>query len=102
MLKSIVAAAIALAALTAAPAHAQQSPLCGPTAKLVETLGADHGEVMAAGGIDASGHRLLVFANIETGTFTILLTPPGAPFSCVVSSGEGFAIERPVPQGQPS
>lgn len=102
MPKRIVAAAIALAALTAAPAHAQQRP-CAPTALMIERLAKTFGEHLAAAGLSAGGKIVSFYANAEKQTFTILLSSPDG-MSCIVDSGEAFAVEAPAPadQGAPS
>lgn len=103
MPKRIVAAAIALAALTAAPAYAQQ-PKCLPNAQsLIDQLGEMYGEVLTAAGVDAKGNLVQVYSSDANGTWTIAVTIPGGP-TCVMTSGEGWAYQRPEPavKGQPS
>lgn len=97
----IVAAAIAVtAALTAAStAYAQQRP-CAPTALMIERLAKTFGEHLAAAGLSAGGKIVSFYANAEKQTFTILMSTPDG-ISCVVDSGEAFAIEAApaVPKG---
>ena len=99
----IVAAAIGLAALTAAPAYAQQLP-CAPTAQMVERLGKSFGEHLAAAGLGADGRIIGFYANVEKQTFTVVKSDPNG-VSCVIDSGEAFAVEAPVvtvPKGEAS
>lgn len=104
---------IALAALTALlanplPAAAQPSPPsppCRDPAALAEWLGAEYGETPVARGITDGAVRgvLVVFANIETGTWSAVLKLDGAP-ACVVESGEGWSLIQYAPpvRGKPS
>lgn len=102
----IVAAAIALTgALTAAStAHAQQpARVCTSDAQsLIDQLGKEYGEVLTGGGIDSAGNLIQVYSSDDKGTWTIAISIPGGP-TCVVSSGNGWAYERPTPvPGLPS
>ena len=93
---------IALAALAAlvtssiaSTAAAQQVP-CGPSEALTARLASEYGEAVTGGGIDAAGRVLQIFANAETGTWTAVVSTAEG-MSCVVSSGELWASERPDP-----
>ena len=97
-----VAYALALA-LVASPALAQQQ-MCAPIAQMTERLSQAFGEHLAAGGLTTAGRLLQVYANREKGTWTVTVTTPDG-VSCLVSSGEAFAIElpeAPKPQGRVS
>lgn len=100
-----IAYALASLALLASPAVAQQQRPCALDAHaIVDKLMSEYGEVATAGGIDAAGSFVAVFANPETGSWTITVSKPGGQ-TCVVSSGEAFVIERPepaAPRGLPS
>lgn len=91
---ALATASIALA-LLATPALAQQRA-CAPTAQMIERLAKAFGEELSAAGVDARGNMLGVYSNPSNGTWTVTVTTPDK-VSCVVSSGEGFSIERPEP-----
>lgn len=85
-------AALALTTLGATPADAQ-TRVCSPQAMpLVEQLGKDYGEVLTSAGVDAGGNLVQVYSS-PTGSWTIAVTMPGGP-TCIISSGEGWAVER--------
>lgn len=98
----IVAAAIALTgALTAASAQAQQGRICAPSDQIVARLGAQFGERLSAAGLDARGQMMAIYSNPVSGTWTITVTTPER-MSCIVATGEAFAIEVPEIPGEAS
>ena len=89
MIKTILAATLAACAF-AAPAFAQQA--CGDREQVIETMHAKWGEVEIATGI-SSGMAMSIFANTTTGTYTVMLTPPGHPdIACVVAIGTDWTL----------
>lgn len=90
--------ATALAVCISAPAWGQEQ--CGVRTELTAWLGDEYGETMQSAGIMPSGSVFETWANVETGTFTVLLTE-GAT-ACMVIAGNGFARvdEAPAPQGE--
>ena len=75
--------------------------VCAPRETAVQYLGLDYGETRQAVGLDSGGSMVEVFANIATGSWTIILTDTDM-VSCLVASGgnyEGTPTE-PAPQGE--
>jgi len=87
----------ALAAIAAClPMSAVAQTQCGPTSGIYEALTNKHGETRAAAGIEPSGLLVELWANPETGTWTLFYTRPDG-LSCAVSSGQGFQAYAPEP-----
>ena len=82
---------LALIAGTLAPldAAAQQPRNCAPRAVVIERLATGYGETRQSIGLGAQGAVVEVFASIETGTWTILVTTPGG-MTCLAASGQSF------------
>ena len=79
-LRAIAAAAV-LWAVFLCPSVNAQGLACAeknPQSDLLEK----HGEELVAQGITAMGFLLQIFANENTGTFTVVLVPPDAPLWC--------------------
>lgn len=92
---------IALAALAAlvtssiaSPAAGQQGMQCAPAASVLAThLGTQYGEALSGSGVANGGGGLIqVYANTESGTWTIAITVPGG-LTCILSAGEGWSTE---------
>lgn len=81
---------VLLAALAAfsplAPAHAQD---CAPRAAVLGILATNHGEGLRAIGVAANNMVMEVFANRETGTWTILVTT-ATGVTCMITSGHNY------------
>lgn len=84
----------ALAALFAFPAFAQQN--CAPRDLVVERLASEYGESPQMMGIDQRGSIFEVFASLDTGTWTVVITTPSGQ-ACFVAAGEAFAMMRSAP-----
>lgn len=96
--------AFALAALAggcAIPAAAQGSQNCAPRDVVLERLKGQFGEARQTFAITGEGALLEQFANLQTGTWSLLITRPGGP-TCLVSAGSFFAIEAARPGGDPA
>lgn len=95
-MKQVIAAALAV--FISAPAWGQEQ--CGVRTELTAWLSETYGETMQSVGIMPSGSIFEAWANIDTGTFTVLLTQ--GETSCMVIAGQGFARvdEDPAPQGE--
>lgn len=76
-----------LAALAASPAIAQQA--CAPHEIVAERLGERYGESRAGLGLTHDNYILEVWANPDSGTWTITMTAPGGP-TCLAAAGEGW------------
>lgn len=72
----------------AAPVTAQS---CAPRPAVVERLSESYGESQQAFGIDGGGQVVETFANLETGSWSVIVTRPGG-LSCLVASGQAFEL----------
>lgn len=91
--KTLARAALTAAmmfSLMAAPAQGQPRT-CADHNRVVERLAASYGETRQSIGIASDNTVVEVFASLETGTWTIVITRAGGP-SCLVASGEAFQI----------
>jgi hypothetical protein len=90
--------ALASAVLTclASPVAAQAPRPCAPDPAIPDRLASEYGEAVTGGGIDAAGRLLRIFANLETGTWTAVVSTAEG-ISCVVSSGESWSGGRAAP-----
>ena len=83
-------AAIPAAFLSVAPATAQ--PVCGALEAALEVFRAQHGEVPYVTMRDASGSRLIVLANPETRSWSLLVLPAASDaVACLVATGRDIA-----------
>lgn len=80
--------------LIAAPAFGQGQN-CGPTLQVYEVLKEKHGESRHASGFSRDGMLIEMWANLDTGGWTALVTHPEG-MSCVVASGEHFRREDTI------
>ena len=70
---------------------------CAPPAVISERLEAGFGEARQALALTATGQMMEVYANLDTGTWTITLTSPNG-VACIVSVGNAYvAIDQPLP-----
>lgn len=99
MKKLLLAAALTVS--LAVPSFAQGNRQCGTHSKVVEVLAEKYGETLQSralfSGVPAT--MMEVYANLESGTFTILQTNANG-FSCMVGTGKEYAnILTPAPAG---
>lgn len=92
-MKSLITAAL-LALATGASAQTN----CGPHDAVVSRLAEGYGEARVSIALGANGVVVETFANLETGTWTIVVTAPGGP-SCLVAAGEAFHLDAQTPAG---
>lgn len=101
MKKALILAALvsplALSMCTA-PAFAQQN--CAERAVIADRLSSDYGEQQQSMGLSAGG-IVEIWANTDTGSWTILVTEPSG-LSCLVASGNNFVITGDAPEGDPA
>lgn len=70
-------------------AFAQQRN-CGPRDAIVARLAERYGETLQSRGVTGGGSAVMeVFANLDTGTFTVAMSNASG-LSCMVAAGEGF------------
>jgi hypothetical protein len=77
---------------------AAQAPNCAPTTLLYVDLLYGFGESRQTLGAAADGYVVETWANLASGTWTIIATSPDG-VSCMVASGEAFTI---APPGEPA
>jgi hypothetical protein len=75
--------------LLAAPAFAQQN--CASRDAIVDMLANRYGETRQSIGLGGGYQVVETFANLETGTWTIVITSPNGE-TCAVAAGEQFQI----------
>ena len=91
-----------LAAFFAAPAMAQIANNCAPREIMIERLASGFGETRQSIGLGAQGSVVEVFASLETGTWTIVVTAPSG-VTCMAAVGRSFerVDELPPAEGAP-
>jgi len=78
------------------PAAAE--PTCGSLEAALEVFRGRHGEVPYVEMRDAGGSRLIILANPETRSWSLLVMPATSDaVACLVATGEGIAPARPRP-----
>lgn len=90
--------ALVCSALLCATTASAQSRNCADHALIVERLASGYGESRQSIGIGADNTVVEVFASLETGTWTIVITRAGGP-SCLVASGGAFQV---IAEGLPN
>lgn len=83
--------ALVCSSLLMATTASAQSRNCADHALIVERLASGYGESRQSIGLGADNTVVEVFASLETGTWTIVVTRAGGP-SCLVASGEAFQV----------
>jgi hypothetical protein len=71
------------------PTPAEARTACAPRQAIVERLTGMFNEHRASLMIDNQGNLVEIFANLGTGSWTLLITRPGGS-ACVVSSGQDY------------
>ena len=92
-------AAISLTALLALPAYA--APECASSQDVYDIMSGNYGESRQSAALSDRGYLVEVWANTETGTWTIIATSAEG-VSCVVDQGAGFEIVEADPAGDPA
>jgi phosphosulfolactate phosphohydrolase-like enzyme len=86
-MRSLITAAVL--AITATTAAAQSN--CAERVMVVERLAERYGEMRQAIGLGANNSVIEVFANLESGSWTITVTMPNGT-TCLVASGQSFEL----------
>jgi hypothetical protein len=86
------------AALAFASPAAAQSRNCGERERVIEMLASTYGEVRQIIGLAANDQMMEVFANPESGSWTITVTLPSG-IICLLASGMAF---EHTPVGDPA
>jgi hypothetical protein len=87
--------ALALVAALAAPACAHAAPACAPSAEVIARLADKYGETLQAEGLRGGTSIVQIYANAETGTWTVLDVGVSG-LACMISAGEAWS--GPLPQ----
>src|SRR6056297_2189077 len=82
-------ATLGLGILVLAASHAQAAQNCAPRERVVDTLRDRYGETRQSIGLGAQGAVVEMFASVQSGTWTIVVTTPGG-VSCLIASGQAF------------
>lgn len=100
--KNWIAAAFAVACMLLASAQlaSAQSPKCIPREKAEKQLAEKYGETRRAGGL-ARGTIVEMWANDETGTWTVTITRPDG-MTCLAADGQAYREYEPTPAGDPA
>lgn len=80
---------IGLMMLAASHAHSQTSRNCGPRDRVIERLASAYGESRQSIGLGGNNQVVEMYASIDTGTWTIIITSPNG-LTCLVASGQSF------------
>lgn len=80
--------------LAAAGVEAREPPVCADRDALAERLAARFAERPVAGGLDAAGRLVEVFARADGTSWTMLATRPDGG-SCVVATGRFWQARTP-------
>lgn len=81
----LIGTAIALATVSAANAQM----VCGKRAEIIKQLESKYGETRQSLGLQQGRGIVEIYANNETGSWTILVTDPRGT-SCLLAAGESF------------
>jgi hypothetical protein len=90
--------AIIIGALFASPALAQ-SRNCAERERVIERLGGTFGESRQSIGLAANNQVMEVFANLESGSWTVTVTLPSG-MTCLIASGMAYENIPPAPMGE--
>ena len=89
----LIAVAATVVALGVAPALGQT--VCGDRVKLIAQLKKSYDESRSGLGLASNGHVVELYT-ADSGSWTILITMPGAA-TCVLGSGDGWEHQRKPP-----
>lgn len=91
------------AASLAFPAEAQprRQIFCAPRDALVAMLDQRFGEVLQGAGLQNATTLVEMFASLDTGTWTLVLTRPDGT-ACAIAAGQHWQNAADVPAGKPS
>jgi hypothetical protein len=96
-MRDMLALSLGFAGVLLATHSAQAQSQCGPRAGVVAQLADQFGETRRSMGLAANTTVMEVYANDETGTWTIALTMPDG-VTCLVAAGQSFeTLNEPLP-----
>jgi hypothetical protein len=89
MEKSLFALSLGFVGILLLPLPAWSAPQCGPREQVLSVLATKFNETRRSIGLAANAQVIEIFANAESGTWTITVSlPDGA--TCLVASGSNF------------
>ncbi|MGB0410997.1 MAG: hypothetical protein ACPGFA_05375 [Pikeienuella sp.] len=89
-LRSIAAAVFAVSTMYTTPAVSQSTTqFCADRTALISQLETRHGETRRSAGLQEDSRVIETYANVETGTWTIIITMPTG-VACLVAVGENW------------
>lgn len=91
---------ILLSLALVAPVHAQTPTTCARHADVIIHLSSNFGEVPVIEGTSNNGRQMMTFANIETGTWTMVIRV-NETVSCLLATGTKFKA-LPAIGGRPT
>ncbi len=94
-------AILTLAGMALALPAAAQAPVCASHEIVAARLMAGWAETRQVVGLASDGAVLEVFANPETGTWTLLRSTPDGR-ACIVAAGGSYSADPTAPQGEPA
>ena len=103
MKQQFLALSLGVGAMILATGHAfgQQNRNCADRALVLDRLASAYGESRQSIGLGSNNQVVEVFASLETGTWTIIVTGPNG-LTCLVASGQSFEMvteSEPRPEG---
>ena len=97
MTQTLFALSLGFVGLILATQAGFAAPQCGPRATVLEQLSAKFGETRQGIGLAANTQIMEIFANTETGSWTITVTLPDG-MTCLAASGQNFdSINEELP-----
>lgn len=96
----ITALVLLLMGILVGTANAQSPRNCGERTAIVERLADGYGETRQSIGIGARNSIMEVYANLDTGSWTVTVTLVNG-MMCLVASGQYFEHLEPLPEGEP-
>lgn len=103
MTRTLFALSLGFVGLILATQASFAAPQCGPRAMILEQLTAKYGETRHGIGLAANTQIMEIFANAESGSWTITVTLPDG-MTCLAASGQNFeTITEDLPaKGNPA
>lgn len=101
MLRSFIASVAALSLALPAEAQPRRQTFCAPGDAVVTMLDQRFGEVLQGAGLQNSTTLVELFASLDTGTWTLVLTRPDGT-ACAVAAGQHWQNAADAPSGKPS
>ena len=101
MHRSLTAFILGFVLLMAMALSLSAAPQCAPRESVTDTLTGRYAEAPRMRGLAGSGVIVELWANGDSGSWTILVTRPDG-ISCLVASGTAYTPIAPLPAGEPA